>query len=167
MKDVTITELIPNAIRNETVGRLVALWKQSVLASHTFLSAEEVERIQAVVPDAIKSVEHLLVVQDSDGDYMAFCGWSGESIEVLFVAPQFFGCGLGRRLVDVAISRGAVGVTVNEQNPKAVAFYEHLGFRTYVRSPTDDYGNSYPILHMRLEKPENPVKERPCITSQQ
>ena len=153
MKEVTISELAPKAICSETVDCLVALWRQSVLASHTFLSSEEVERIKAVVPNAIRSVEHLAAAQDSNGDYMAFCGWSGELIEMLFVAPQFFGCGLGRRLVDVAVTRGAAAVTVNEQNPKAVAFYEHLGFRTYRRSPTDDYGNPYPILYMRLERP--------------
>ena len=29
-------------------------------------------------------------------------------------------------------------LTVNEQNPDAVGFYEHMGFRTYARSERDE-----------------------------
>ena len=41
-------------------------------------------------------------------------------------------------------------VTVNEQNPKAKGCYEHLGFKTYKTSATDEQGNPYPIAWMRL-----------------
>ena len=41
-------------------------------------------------------------------------------------------------------------VTVNEQNPKAKGFYEHLGFKTYKASATDEQGNPYPIAWMKL-----------------
>lgn len=40
-------------------------------------------------------------------------------------------------------------VTVNEQNPKAVGFYEHLGFQTYKRTECDEEGNPYPLLYMK------------------
>lgn len=42
-------------------------------------------------------------------------------------------------------------LTGNEQNPGAVGFYEHMGFRTYARSERDEQGGPYTILHMRLE----------------
>ena len=35
-----------------------------------------------------------------------------------------------------------------EQNPQAVGFYEHLGFRVCRRSERDEQGNPYPILWM-------------------
>lgn len=41
-------------------------------------------------------------------------------------------------------------VTVNEQNPQAVGFYEHLGFVTYQRTDHDEQGNPYPLLYMKL-----------------
>lgn len=41
-------------------------------------------------------------------------------------------------------------VTVNEQNPQAVGFYEHLGFETYKRTECDEEGNLYPLLYMKL-----------------
>ena len=39
--------------------------------------------------------------------------------------------------------------TVNEQNPQAVGFYEHLGFQTYKRTECDEEGNPYPLLYMK------------------
>ena len=36
-------------------------------------------------------------------------------------------------------------VTVNEQNPQAVGFYEPLGFKTYKRTDHDEEGNPYPL----------------------
>lgn len=40
-------------------------------------------------------------------------------------------------------------VTVNEHNPQAVGFYEHLGFQTYKRTECDEEGNPYPLLYMK------------------
>lgn len=34
-------------------------------------------------------------------------------------------------------------LTVNEQNPKAKGFYEHMGFHVYQRTDMDEQGNSY------------------------
>ncbi len=41
-------------------------------------------------------------------------------------------------------------VDVNEQNPQAVGFYEHMGFRLVSKSELDGEGKPYPILHMQL-----------------
>ena len=43
-------------------------------------------------------------------------------------------------------------LAVNEDNPQARGFYEHMGFKIYKRSPLDEQGNLYPILYMKLEK---------------
>ena len=39
---------------------------------------------------------------------------------------------------------------MNEQNPQAAGFYEHMGFVVEGRSPVDDAGRPFPLLHMRL-----------------
>ena len=75
-------------------------------------------------------------------------------IEMLFLAPERRGGGLGRRFVEFAITELDVRlVDVNEQNGRALGFYEKMGFETFSRSERDPQGNPFPILHMRL-KPE-------------
>lgn len=44
---------------------------------------------------------------------------------------------------------GVTELTVNEQNPGAVGFYEHMGFSTYRRTDLDEEGRPYPLLYMR------------------
>lgn len=43
-------------------------------------------------------------------------------------------------------------LTVNEQNPQALAFYEHMGFKAYKRTELDEQGNAYPIIYMTLKR---------------
>ena len=52
---------------------------------------------------------------------------------------------------------------MNEQNPQAVDFYAHFGFRTYRRTERDEEGGPYPLLYMRLpaDCPKTNYK-RPC-----
>ena len=38
---------------------------------------------------------------------------------------------------------------MNEQNPQAVGFYEHMGFAAYKRTDLDKHGNPYPLLYMK------------------
>ncbi|WP_411762961.1 GNAT family N-acetyltransferase [Companilactobacillus bobalius] len=77
-------------------------------------------------------------------------GISHQELEMLFVAPEFRGHGLGKQLINYGIKNFDVNkLTVNEQNPQAIGFYQHLGFKTYRRTETDDAGNPYPILYMK------------------
>ena len=89
---------------------------------------------------------------------VAFMGCNWPQIEMLFVEPECFGLGIGKMLLDHARQRAmAEGATltldVNEQNPAALAFYEHMGFVVTGRSPVDGQGRPYPLLHMQWRRP--------------
>lgn len=80
-------------------------------------------------------------------------GVADKKIEMLFVLPEYIGKGVGGRLLRYAISeQGAQYIDVNEQNPVTTAVYEHIGFRVYERSATDDQGQPFPILRMKLKE---------------
>lgn len=131
--------------------RLVKVWKDSVKETHLFLSAAEIDKIQSYIPQALKSIAHLIVAEGGDGLPLAFMGISERKLEMLFVAPQERGRGVGRRLLEYGIKEYAVNeLGVNEQNPQARGFYEHMGFRVYKRTETDEQGGPYPILYMKL-----------------
>ncbi|MEZ8351322.1 GNAT family N-acetyltransferase [Vibrio splendidus] len=71
--------------------------------------------------------------------------------EMLFVLNEVRGQGVGTVLLQHAIKQlAATKVDVNEQNPQAVGFYQHMGFKIESRSPIDDMGKPFPILHMTL-----------------
>ena len=54
------------------------------------------------------------------------------------------------RFASTAAERyGVRELTVNEQNPQAVGFYEHLGFSVWKRTERDEEGGEYPLLYMR------------------
>ena len=51
---------------------------------------------------------------------------------MLFLLPEERGKGIGKQLLQYGIQNfGIQEVTVNEQNPQAVGFYEHMGFAAY------------------------------------
>lgn len=112
-------------------------------------SDEERAKIGLYVPQAIKNVRHLIVAE-INGSLVAFSGIEGKKTEMLFVAPENRGTGVGKALIGYAAERfEADTVTVNEQNPQAVGFYRHMGFETYRRTELDEQGNAYPILYMK------------------
>lgn len=130
---------------------LVDVWERSVRATHAFLSAQEILAIREFVPQALSGVERLVVALEG-GVPLGFMGAEAGRLEMLFLAPEARGRGLGRQLLEEAIARYSVEeLTVNEQNPQAVGFYEHLGFRTYKRTELDEKGRPYPLLYMRRE----------------
>ncbi len=136
----------------ELVDRLVMVWEASVRATHCFLSDKEILTIKAYVPQALGSVAHLLIVEQ-DGTPIGFMGVDGDRLEMLFLLPAARGKGLGKQLLQHGIAQyGVREVTVNEQNPHAVGFYEHCGSVTYRRTEQDEQGGPYPLLYMRLQE---------------
>ena len=152
---VCVSDFDEDAVTADTPARLVEqlvdVWEASVRATHLFLSANEIAEIKRYVPQALMGVAHLVVAERDDGAPAAFMGVQDGKLEMLFLAPEERGKGLGRQLLEHGIQRYAVeSLVVNEQNPQARDFYEHMGFQVFERSDLDEQGNPYPILSMRL-----------------
>ena len=108
---------------------LLDIWEGSVRATHHFLSDAEIDRDEPV----------------------AFMGTEKGRLEMLFLSASERGKGIGTRLLQHGVQNyGIREVTVNEQNPQAVGFYEHFGFQTYKRTDLDEQGDPYPLLNMKL-----------------
>ena len=135
----------------DLIDQLLEVWEGSVRATHLFLSEDEIKRIREYVPQALKGIAHLMIAEDASGKPVAFMGIQEGSLEMLFVAPEERGKGLGKRLIQYGIENYAVErLAVNEQNPQAKGFYEHMGFQVYKRTDLDEQGSPYPLLYMRL-----------------
>ena len=131
------------------ISQLLAVWEDSVKATHLFLSNEEINSIKKYVPQAIFGVSHLIIMENESQQPIAFMGIENRKIEMLFIKNSERGKGLGKQLLSYGIENYNVNeLAVNEQNLNIKGFYEYMGFKTYKRTELDEQGNPYPILYM-------------------
>lgn len=139
----------------EFIGQLWQVWEASVRATHHFLTEQDIQSIKQQGKAVLYDID-ILVVAFEENIPIGFIGIQEKKIEALFLSPDQIGKGWGRLLIDLAIQQyGALYIDVNEQNTQAEAIYRHLGFETYQYDETDEQGNPFPILHMKLKRHPN------------
>ncbi|WP_368791027.1 GNAT family N-acetyltransferase [Companilactobacillus farciminis] len=117
------------------IEQLLIVWESSVKATHLFLSENEIESIKKYVPQALKEIPHLIIVENKYQVPVGFMGIENQHLEMLFVSNEERGKGLGKKLLNYGIEQYSVNdLAVNEQNPLAKGFYEHMGFEVYKRT---------------------------------
>jgi len=130
---------------------LVDIWDRAVRATHHFLTEQQItEYYQQVLHHYLPQAELWVAEQDS-GQLTGFIGLDGPQVDMLFIDPHHHGQGTGSALLQFAQQRyGRLTVDVNEQNPEALGFYQHVGFVVTGRSPLDSGGKPFPLLHLTL-----------------
>lgn len=117
------------------IQSLVEVWEKSVRVTHLFLSDSEIENIKDYVPQALRGIESLVIAEDGNHIPVAFMGIEEGSLEMSFITPKERGKDLGKQLIQYGIEKYSVkSLAVNEQNPQAKGFYEHMGFQVYKRT---------------------------------
>ena len=132
--------------------QILELWERSVLATHDFLSPGDFKEIKALVQDLDFGFFDVYCLVEED-TVLGFIGVAEQKIEMLFLAHEHLGKGLGKRLLGFALDElDAQLVDVNEQNEQALRFYQKAGFEIFDRSEQDEQGKSYPLLRMKLKE---------------
>ncbi|WP_280464328.1 acetyltransferase [Nocardia cyriacigeorgica] len=128
---------------------LIRIWRAAVTATHDFLSPDDIDFYESRMPAYLPQVR--LSVAERDGVPIGFSGVADGKLEMLFVDPAQHGTGAGSALLAAAVAADPrLLVDVNEQNPRALGFYEHHGFARLGRSATDSEGRPFPIVHLGL-----------------
>lgn len=132
--------------------RIVRLWEASVRDTHRFVRPEDLAAIREELPVAyLPAVD--LYGWESEGCLWGFLGVAASTVEMLFVHPDAFGRGVGKRLLHYAVrTLGARRVDVNRDNRRAREFYLRQGFRVSGTDAQDGQGRDYPVWHMRLDE---------------
>ena len=160
---------ITSPIRTKnTVNTLARLWEASVRRSHHFLTEADIRRLTPFVKSGLGHIERLFVTYLQNVP-AGFIGLEKNKIEMLFIAPDFWGMGIGKELVLMAFRKFNIRyVDVNEQNPQAEGFYRHLGFRTFERTETDGQGNGKgspcAMRHLKTFRFSKPSLQTPSYT---
>lgn len=139
-------------INSSLIAQLLEIWESSVRATHLFLSENEIKHIKTYVPQALKEVPVLIMIQNELEIPVGFMGIQEQHLEMLFISDKERGKGFGKALLQYGIEHYSItDLAVNEQNPLAKGFYEHMGFSVYKRTELDEQGNPYPLLYMKSE----------------
>ncbi len=138
-------------IAPEEYDRAAELWEASVRATHDFVTEADLDVFRPLVRASFGEIPQLAGLRADDGLLIGFIGVVAGNVEMLFLDPAYRGQGGGSMLLAHAFQTfAATSVDVNEQNPQAVGFYLHHGFRVVGRSETDSTNKPYPILHLTL-----------------
>ncbi|GAA3572826.1 GNAT family N-acetyltransferase [Kribbella ginsengisoli] len=136
-------------IRPDEYDRAAEVWEASVRATHDFVSDADIEIFRPLVRKGFGQIQHLAGLRDDEGVLVGFAGVEDGKLEMLFLDPAVRGQGGGRLLLHHALTAfGAQTLDVNEQNPQAIGFYLHNGFKVTGRSALDGMGKPYPLLHL-------------------
>ena len=134
--------------RHDEGKKLIAIWRRSVDATHDFLSKEYRAELEDLVSAFLPEAPLWVAVTEKD-EPVAFMLLTGEHMDALFVDPTVRGFGVGKLLIEHALTLAPKLTTnVNEQNEQAVGFYKKMGFKVTGRSETDDLGKPYPLLNL-------------------
>lgn len=117
MRIVEVTYRTPDLL-----NRLLEVWESSVIATHLFLSNDEIKSIKKYVPQALNEITHLIIAKNEAGSPVAFMGIENGTLEMLFISSEERGRGLGKRLIQYGIKRYAV---------------ERLAIKSRTRRPKD------------------------------
>jgi putative acetyltransferase len=131
---------------------ILNIWRAAVDATHHFLSATDRQQIEEEVVTFLPQAPLWLAVDDNDHP-TGFMLLDNGHMEALFIHPAQRGSGIGRALVQHALSlHPNLTTDVNEQNTQAVGFYEYLGFERTGRSEKDSQGRPYPLIHLCIRQ---------------
>jgi putative acetyltransferase len=87
----------------EDQKELLALWEASVRATHDFLGEDDIQTYKRLIADDYFQTLDLYCVK-KDQRIAGFIGLQTHLIQMLFVHPDFMKQGIGKSLVDFAIT---------------------------------------------------------------
>jgi len=135
----------------DDLPRIMDIWRRAVDATHDFLAPDDRDAIQAELVTFFPQISLLLAVDDNDTP-LGFMFLHDGHMEALFIDPDQHGKGISKALIQRAVAEHpALTTDVNEQNHKALGFYEHQGFERTGRSTHDGQGRPYPLIHLRYK----------------
>lgn len=135
--------------RPSEAAQIIQIWKNSVDATHDFLTTHDRQEIEKEVVGFFSETPVWVATNDEDLP-LGFMFLHDGHLEALFVDAAARGLGVGKQLISHALAlHPDLSVDVNEQNQQAVGFYQHMGFQVSGRSGQDSRGRPYPLLHLR------------------
>jgi putative acetyltransferase len=118
------------AFRHDDMEAVLDIWLRASIKAHDFIAQEFWE-------DSVEDMRNIYLpaaethVAEHDGTISGFFSLHDNCLAAIFVAPEWQGRGVGRRLIEQAMTlRDRLTLNVYRENHRSIRFYEQSGFRT-------------------------------------
>ena len=135
------------------IDKVMDIWMKSTIKAHDFISKEYWQNNYNTVKEVYIPMSETFVYKDVQGIKGFFFVINNEFIGALFVDIDFQGNGIGKQLIDYAVSKyGKLQLAVYRENKKSVEFYINRGFKIIEEQINDDSKHVEYIMEKSLSR---------------
>ena len=135
------------------IDKVMDIWMKSTIKAHDFISKEYWQNNYNTVKEVYIPMSETFVYKDVQGIKGFISVINNEFIGALFVDIDFQGNGIGKQLIDYAVSKyGKLKLAVYKENKKSVEFYIKRGFKIIEEQINDDSKNVEYIMEKSLSR---------------
>lgn len=140
-------------IENKDIDRIMAIWLESTIKAHNFISEEYWKNNYNTVKDVYIPIAETFVYEDKE-DIKGFISIiDNKFIGALFVGTKYQRSGIGKELINYAIDRyKKLNLSVYKDNEKSVVFYINRGFEIVKEQVNEDSGYNEYIMEKNLTR---------------
>ena len=135
------------------IDKVMDIWMKSTIKAHDFISKEYWQNNYNTVKEVYIPMSETFVYKDVQGIKGFISVINNEFIGALFVDIDFQGNGIGKQLIDYAVSKyGELQLAVYKENKKSVEFYINRGFKIIEEQINDDSKHVEYIMEKSLSR---------------
>ena len=135
------------------IDKVMDIWMKSTIKAHDFISKEYWQNNYNTVKEVYIPMSETFVYKDIQGIKGFISVINNEFIGALFVDIDFQGNGIGKQLIDYAVSKyGKLQLAVYKENKKSVEFYINRGFKIIEEQINDDSKHVEYIMEKSLSR---------------
>ena len=135
------------------IDKVMDIWMKSTIKAHDFISKEYWQNNYNTVKEVYIPMSETFVYKDVQGIKGFISVINKELLGALFVDIDFQGNGIGKQLIDYAVSKyGKLQLAVYKENKKSVEFYINRGFKIIEEQINDDSKHVEYIMEKSLSR---------------
>ena len=135
------------------IDKVMDIWMKSTIKAHDFISKEYWQNNYNTVKEVYIPMSETFVYKDVQGIKGFISVINNEFIGALLVDIDFHGNGIGKQLIDYAVSKyGKLQLAVYKENKKSVEFYINRGFKIIEEQINDDSKHVEYIMEKSLSR---------------
>lgn len=135
------------------IDKVMDIWMKSTIKAHDFISKEYWQNNYNTVKEVYIPMSETFVYKDVQGIKGFISVINNEFIGALFVDIDFQGNGIGKQLIDYAVSKyGKLLLAVYKENKKSGEFYINRGFKIIEEQINDDSKHVEYIMEKSLSR---------------